>query len=314
MTSQKLHFSVVIPVYNEAANIGNLLTSLLNQTLTTVTLEEIVVVASGCTDDTEAIVRRWQKKDRRLKLLTQTVRRGKTSALNLFLNHSTASLVALVGGDVVLKHHTLDRLTTHFQDKTVGMVGARIIPVNDKHSFWGFAHHTIWNLHDQVARRHPRLGEVTVWRRVFDQLPAATICDEATIETFILRAGLRLVYEPKAIAYNRGPEKFSEYLSRRRSIHLGHLQIQKQWNQPVVSVQTRLLLPYFLHQIFSDRRHLIWYGGVLVLELIARVSATIDYYWGKGKRQVVWPVAESAKLPITLKSKIRKVNASQSTW
>ena len=57
--------------YNEEANIGRLLKAVLSQKLKTVAITEIVVVASGCTDSTESIVREWTKRDPRIRLSEQ---------------------------------------------------------------------------------------------------------------------------------------------------------------------------------------------------------------------------------------------------
>ena len=59
--------SIGIMAYNEEANIGRLLNSVLEQTFTYGYLKEIFVVASGCMDRTEDIVRSFVKKDKRIK-------------------------------------------------------------------------------------------------------------------------------------------------------------------------------------------------------------------------------------------------------
>ena len=69
---RSLRLSVGIPAYNEEANIGRLLKALLNQELPRwLKLEEIVVVASGCTDRTEDIVRSFEEQDERVKLVVE---------------------------------------------------------------------------------------------------------------------------------------------------------------------------------------------------------------------------------------------------
>ncbi len=60
-----INCSMGIMAHNEEANIGRLLEAVISQTFREVALTEIVVVASGCTDDTEAIVLEWAKRDSR---------------------------------------------------------------------------------------------------------------------------------------------------------------------------------------------------------------------------------------------------------
>ena len=73
--------SIGIMAYNEESNIEQLLQALLAQKLLTTQLKEIYVVASGCTDRTEDIVRKYAEKDARIRLLSQQRREGKIKKL-----------------------------------------------------------------------------------------------------------------------------------------------------------------------------------------------------------------------------------------
>ena len=76
---------VGIMAYNEARNIRALLEALIAQRTRCCRLSEIVVVASGCTDDTESIVQEVARRDPRIRLLSQPKREGKARAINLYL-------------------------------------------------------------------------------------------------------------------------------------------------------------------------------------------------------------------------------------
>lgn len=84
----KLRCSVGVTAYNEEANIGHLLDALLNQHLFDVEITEIIVVASGCSDNTVPIVKRYMADNPTIKLINQPQREGKTAAINLFLAHA----------------------------------------------------------------------------------------------------------------------------------------------------------------------------------------------------------------------------------
>ena len=88
-----LDCSIGIMAYNEEANIGRLLAALLDQKLSTCEIKEIFVVASGCEDRTEDIVRKYEQHDDRIKLLVQKKREGKASAINLFLQKAHDGIV-----------------------------------------------------------------------------------------------------------------------------------------------------------------------------------------------------------------------------
>jgi glycosyltransferase involved in cell wall biosynthesis len=78
MDQEKIKCSVGITAYNEEANIGRLLQAMLDQRLYEVEISDIIVVASGCTDRTEEIVRDYMEKDPRIQLYVQEKREGKT--------------------------------------------------------------------------------------------------------------------------------------------------------------------------------------------------------------------------------------------
>jgi len=69
---KEITIGIGIAAHNEEANIGKLLQNLLTQPLEdSVLLEEIIVVASGCTDRTEEIVEEFAMKDKRVMLITE---------------------------------------------------------------------------------------------------------------------------------------------------------------------------------------------------------------------------------------------------
>ena len=53
-----MNVSILVPAHNEAANIQGVLQSLLDQRTQLGRIVEIIVVASGCTDDTAALARK----------------------------------------------------------------------------------------------------------------------------------------------------------------------------------------------------------------------------------------------------------------
>src|SRR6266851_1735031 len=77
--------SVGIMAYNEEANIGRTIHAVLEQHGPSIRIEEIIVVASGCTDRTVPLVAAIALQEPRVRLCVQEQREGKASAINLFL-------------------------------------------------------------------------------------------------------------------------------------------------------------------------------------------------------------------------------------
>src|SRR5262249_3607836 len=160
-------------------NIGGLLQAVVSQRTSTVALREVTVVASGCTDRTPAIVQEWQRRDRRIRLLTQPMREGKASAINQFLQRTNEKGVVLCSADLLPAENTLEELVSPFADTEIGMTGARPVPVNDPTTFMGFAAHLLWDLHHRINLTSFKAGEMIAFRKIFERIPYSTAVDEA---------------------------------------------------------------------------------------------------------------------------------------
>src|SRR5690348_4374130 len=81
--------SVGIMAYNEEANIGRTIRAVLQQQGPSVRIQEVIVVASGCTDRTVPIVAELVLQEPRVRLCLQEKREGKASAINVFLKQAS---------------------------------------------------------------------------------------------------------------------------------------------------------------------------------------------------------------------------------
>jgi glycosyltransferase involved in cell wall biosynthesis len=287
-------FSIGIMAYNEGANIANAITAILKQRLRAGHVAELIVVASGCTDNTVPIVDGIARKDTRVRCIVQERREGKASAINKFLGVACSPVLVMVGADVVLKEGSLDALLSHFDDPAVGMVGAHPIPVNDERTFLGFVVHLLWDLHDRVARESPKLGEVVAFRNVVPSIPFDTPVDEISIQALIDQLGYRVVYEPHAIVYNRGPTTISDFLRQRRRIHAGHLRIRKRQGYTASTMSVKRIGQALLTvRPFATPRATCWTIGAIGLEALARYLGLRDYM--RRRPQHLWQVATTTK-------------------
>lgn len=290
--------SIGIMAYNEAANIAKAIDSVLKQSLANAVITEIIVVASGCTDDTVSIVTKIADSESRVRLIVQEHREGKASAINLFIANAHAELLVMVSADVVIKPGSLNALLRPLEDPTVGMVGAHPIPVNNQSTFLGFAVNLMWRLHDRIARETPKLGEVVAFRNVVPSIPDDTPVDEISIQALITQMKFRLVYEPEAIVYNRGPATVSDFLRQRRRIYCGHLLIRRQQRYEASTMSlTRVAQALFADQSFSTLQSSVWTLGAIGLEACARMLGTYDHW--RRRPQYLWQMAVTTKTQIT---------------
>jgi hypothetical protein len=296
--ASSLACSVGIMAYNEAANIANAITSILHQPLALGAIAEVIVVASGCTDDTVPIVAELARQEPRVRLIIQDRREGKASAINQFLAAARSPILLMASADVVIREGTIDLLLRHFQDPTVGMVGAHPVPVNDQRTFLGSAVHLVWELHDQVARVAPKLGEVVAFRNVVPSIPLDTPVDEISIQALLTQLGYRLVYEPQAIVYNRGPSTVGDFLRQRRRIYAGHLLIRQQQGYSASTMSLGVIARALAATHAFATPQAAWRTvGAIALEALSRGMGTYDYV--QRRPQHIWQMATTTKGCIT---------------
>jgi poly-beta-1,6-N-acetyl-D-glucosamine synthase len=299
--------SAVICAYNEEQNIGPLLSTLVQETVS-----EIIVVASGCTDKTVEIARNYQSLYPSIKVIVEEVRNGKTSAINLALKAVTSDLIVFLPADVRPGRGSISKLIGGFKPE-IGIRVGRPVPVDEKSNLMGRLSHLIWTLHNRTMRElsaEGRLGHATgeffaIRRGMINQLPPDVVNDDAYIAIAVQRAGLKIDYEGNALAFMRGPGTVLDYVSQRRRVHFGHIQVMKSTGRyPTVFETQAVKRPALFIQILRAElqglrgglRALVM-GGTL--ETISLTLSAVDRVLGR--THVLWRMVESTKsLPRSL--------------
>lgn len=292
--TQPIRCSVGITAYNEASNIGPLLQALIDQDLREVEISEIIVVASACTDGTEDVVRQYMEHEPRIRLHTQERREGKTSAVNVFLEHARESICVVESGDTLPRHDTIENLVRMFRDPRVGMTGAHKVPVNAPDHIVGFLTHLRLAMEHSLCLEIPRLGELIAFRKVFDAIPPDVAMDEAFVEGLVIKRGLRVTYAPDAVVYNIGPESFSDFVRQRRRNYAGHLYLKDKYGHRVASLDNRRVARAAWREVKQALWLLYALSVLAFVEGLSRVLGSYDYYVRR-RKHVIWDMAWSQK-------------------
>ena len=296
--SHPLEFTVVgVLVHNEEPTIETCLQAILSEQEGRTRVRSVLVIASGCTDKTEDIVRSVVAKDRRVRLVVERERSGKASALNMLLRDSSEPFVVVLGGDVVFTPGSLARLVEPLADPFVGMTGARPAPTNPRNGIVGHAVNILWDVHHELSLRRPKLGEAVAFRRVLHSIDEDTLVDEATMEQVIVDHGLQLRYVPSAIVRNHGPETVREFIAQRTRIYRGHVSVATVTGYRVSSMG-------FAAPLAAGWR--LWRRGgaparyiltTMALEASARVAARLDRFTRRGRENGMWhPILTSKRV------------------
>jgi len=278
MNDRKPFLSIGIMAHNEKKNIGILLEQFLIQAENVKFPFEITVVASGCTDRTEEIARTYENKDRRVQLLIEKQRKGKASAINLFLNQAKGDLLIISSADIIPAHNTLGEFLKAFSDPKIGMVGGRPVP-KPRIGIVSSLNKLLWELHHEVALCRPKLGELIAIRNIIDKIPEeAAAADEAVLEAAIIQKGFKMKYLPDVIIYNYAPENLISLIKKRIRIFVGHLYVKKTMSYQVSTYDIIPLAAVVIKKLIKDKRHCLYILMLVCLEAYSRIIAFFEYY------------------------------------
>lgn len=212
--------SVIVPAYNEEANIAATVRSLIASDYPAV---EVIVVDDGSTDATSAIVRSLRLPGVRL---IRQANAGKPAALNTGIAHARGELIVLVDGDTAFEPDALGRLVQPFAEPDVGAVSGNT-KVANRRGLLGRWQHLEYVVGFNLDRRLYDLGEcmptvpgaIGAFRRevlhTTGGVPATTLAEDTDLTMTTIRAGWRVVYEETAIAWTEAPSSLRQLWRQR---------------------------------------------------------------------------------------------------
>jgi len=225
--------TVGICAYNEGKNIGKLLYNILYKQNLKKDFE-IIVVCSGCTDNTVDIVNDFKDKSSKVQIYIENERSGKASAINKILINAKGKAIIFISADTLPNKDCFNNLLQKLEQPKVGIVCGKPVPINSKKQLVGKLVHLLWGFHSVVFKELNDAGlakhatEVFCVRKcIVKQIPNQTINDDAYIALMTKKKGWLIKYEPLSIVSICGPKTFYEYFNQRRRILVGHFQVKK---------------------------------------------------------------------------------------
>jgi poly-beta-1,6-N-acetyl-D-glucosamine synthase len=275
---RKVPVAVGIFAHNEERNIERMLKSLLASSLKQVEIQKIVVVSSGSFDRTNRLVRKFAEKDKRIILIEEAERKGKSAAINVFLRAIKTPVAITISADITVSKAAIEEIGLPFLNEEVGMVGAHPIPQPNRLSTIGAEVALLWELHHQVSLIEPKCGEMVAFRNIIRQIPSDSAVDEATIEVLLRLLGYGVVYAPRAIVYNKGPKNMKEFISQRRRVQAGHQWVYATYNYKVSTMQLSHIFKAIFRLLAERPSNIKPLVMLLSLEIWATFLGWTDFY------------------------------------
>ncbi len=221
--------SLVVPAYNEAKTIRSCVQSL--QALSYPNYE-VVVVDDGSTDNTFEEVSDCEG----VKIIQQE-NQGKPKALNKGIHASTGEIIVTVDADTALDKDALGKIAERFvSDCRLGAVAGNVKITPERkimNAVQSAEYATGINL---IRRGQSVLGCVMIVPGPIAALKREAVekvgffSDDTFAEDFdmtvkILKAGYRVEYEEKSLAYTDAPKNTEDLIKQRRRWHRGMIQV-----------------------------------------------------------------------------------------
>lgn len=121
--------SIIIPTLNEEKNIGNLLDSILKQSIGKKV--EIIIVDGNSEDSTQSIVKKYQKNNNLINLVTANVR-NVSYQRNLGAAKAKNERILFFDADVLLPDGFLEKNIEEINKNKIGTAGCYVEPLSDK--------------------------------------------------------------------------------------------------------------------------------------------------------------------------------------
>ncbi len=301
---------MIVCAYNEGKSIGALLENLMRQrTPVEVTDRELVVVASGCTDQTVDVVRGKMEAGKKVKLIVEGQRSGKAQALNKAFDVASGDYVVLVPADVFPAEAALFNLLVPFEDRRVSAVSGRPMQNPEKvpGGFSGYLANMTYRLWARLMMRLNDSGEMAHCSGEFmafrsdvkTALPRDCAADDSYIAIVARRRG-HVRFAPEAVCYNLMPSNVADYINQRRRWLFGHFQTKKMTGEYPTVLDTVVLsrpgvaLRVLAEEISEKPKAVGYLAGAMLVEGIIYALSMLDRLFNRSYG--VWPVIRSTKV------------------
>lgn len=251
--------------------------------------DEILIVASGCTDKTVDVIRSFQ--DKRIQIIEEKKRNGKAAATNLVVNKARFSIIVYLDADVIIAPGAIHQLLTNFENNNIAAVSGRMIIQNPKSFFDHVCYFAREALHKQKLKENK---EGKFWsingylfairKKLYQPIDKTNLVEDALLGWLLYQSGQRIVYEPNALVYEKGPQNLADYLNQKTRIRVGWWQMSKKYHMKISEKRNISHLYYLIKTPFA------WV--YLVLEIFVWCVALYRFHI----KQYRWPVVYSSKI------------------
>lgn len=221
--------SILVPTYNEAKVIKAKINNLLAQHYP-INKFEIIIVDSGSTDATVKISQEFEKLFPNIQVIEEGKRNGKASAINLGAEYASGEIVIVTDANSTFNDNALKEIAPHFSNPQIGGVGGRFVLTNTENNLVQ-ASAFYWDIESLMRQGESNFdsaclfhGEINAWRKDIVKADVNALTEDLEMAVQIRKKGYKVIYEPRALAYEAGPTSNKEQIIQKKRTTLGTIQ------------------------------------------------------------------------------------------
>jgi cellulose synthase/poly-beta-1,6-N-acetylglucosamine synthase-like glycosyltransferase len=246
-------FSVVLAVHDECSRISSRLDEIVALIATTRSLAEVIVVANGCSDDTAALARAHPSPLVRVIELTENA--GKAHALTRGYEAAEGDVLVFADARQRWAPDSLQRLLENFARPEVGAVSGELVIESASGVMAGVGRY--WRYEKWLRRNEGRLhstvgvsGSICAVRReLFRPIPPGVLLDDLYWPLHVVMQGRRVVYDERALAYDRLPARAADEFRRKVRTLSGNFQLAALLPQALLPWRNPIWVQFVSHKL-----------------------------------------------------------------
>jgi len=246
--------TIVIAAWNETERLAARIENCLHQEYPAELLD-IVVVSDGSTDHTETVVRQFDS--RRVRLMKLASRNGKAAALNCGVAAASGEIIVFADTRQRFAPDAVARLVSNFGDPDVGAVSGELVLGSSLGREGTDGVGLYWRIEKWIRQKEGEIDSVigatgaiyAIWRELFRPLPPGAILDDVLVPMRIAMRGYRVVFEQRALAFDRLTESYRSEFRRKVRTLAGNYQAISLCPDLITPWRNRLFFQYVSHKL-----------------------------------------------------------------
>jgi glycosyltransferase involved in cell wall biosynthesis len=297
--TEEVVLSIGIPAHNEGKSLILTIRSLRDALNSMNITFEIIVVASGCEDNTVDMAREALNGMENYVIITEKERKGKSAALNRIADKAKGNILIFCDADVLVDSEALHLIYKAFiNDDSLALTYARVKVLKGRSRLWTIIGEKSADALDAYRSLEGDRGIWMVCGHLYairasewSCIPDGIVTDDVYIGLLFLKEKQKIRYLRDALVYISYPQTLSDYFVQKIRNRLARRQIAPSTDYALMPPVRWIGMDFLLYERISSLKHfpIILLDGLLVL--IAELLWKFKY-----RQSQLWQMITTSKL------------------